>query len=115
MHVHIQAAATLMLAPHDSLEKNLAALLRVLCGFKAGSVHKWALKIQVHPFDTGEQRTLRKVNKAGLYGYCLKQRFTSAVFRCALCNPSECCRRCAIAGQLLQEFHLLYAFLLHAQ
>ena len=84
MHVHIKAAAVPVLAPYDNAENDLMALTRLLCGFKTGDHLKWALKANLHPFDSGEQRTLRKVNKAGLFGYCLKQRFTSAIFKCAL-------------------------------
>ena len=84
MNVHIQAAATLVLAKYDNLGSDLKSLLRLLCGFKTGDEHKWALKIETHNFATEEQQTLRKVTEAGLFGYCCKQRYTSHVYQCAL-------------------------------
>ena len=84
MHAHIQAAAVLVLRPYENVEKDLASLLRLMCGFKTGDLHKWALKVKVNPFDINEQKTLRKINRAGLFGYCLKQRFTSAIFKCVI-------------------------------
>lgn len=83
MHAHVQAAAVWLLAPYDSASKDITALLRLLCGFKTADTFRWALKIELHPADTGEQRSIRKMNVPGLFGYCLKQRFTSSIFRCA--------------------------------
>ena len=82
-NVHVQAAATLMLAPYPGATKDFAAFLRLVCDLQTGDAYKWALKIELHPHDTGEQRTLRKVNEPGLFGYCCKQRYTSAVYKCA--------------------------------
>ena len=83
-NAHIQAAATMMFARYDNANKDFAALLRLLCGFKPATHHKWAVTITIHPAEEAEQASLRKVNKAGLFGYCLKQRFTSSIFKCAV-------------------------------
>ena len=81
-HIHLQCAATLTLAPYEALQRDLAALLRILCGFATGDAYKWALKIELHAHDTGLQPGLRKVTEGGLFGYCCKQRHTSSVYKC---------------------------------
>lgn len=82
-NVHVQAAATLMPAPYPGATKDVAAFLCLVCDVQTGDAYKWALKIELHLHDTGEQRTLRKVNEPGLFGYSCKQRHTSAVYTCA--------------------------------
>ena len=82
MHIHVQAAAILMLASYENAQRDVGALLRYLCGFRTGDTFKWAVKVELHPADVSAQKTLRKVTEEGLFGYCLKQRFTSSVFRC---------------------------------
>lgn len=81
MHAHIQAAATFVFAPSEKLGSHLCSLLRLLCDMRAGSDYKWSLKAVVHPFAPDDQVGLRKVNKAGLFGYSLKQRHSSSIFR----------------------------------
>ena len=83
-NVLIQAADTMMFARYDNAQKDFATLLRLLCGFKPATHHQWAVTITIHPAEGVEQASLRKVNKAGLFGYCLKQRFTSSIFKCVL-------------------------------
>lgn len=89
--MHLQCAAVFTVAAYDYAKRDLAALLRLLCGFQTASIFRWALKIEMHHYNTADQSTLRKVTEAGLFGYCLKQRFTSAVFKCALCSCNLAC------------------------
>ena len=91
MHAHVQAAAAIILVPYDTANRDVAALLRLLCDFRTGSEHRWALKVVLHPEETAEQRALHKVTRRGLFSYCLKQRFTSIIFRCAPCHDLQCC------------------------
>ena len=86
--VYVQAAATLILAPYPGATKDFGALLRLVCDrhdLQTSDACKWALKLELLPHDTGEQRTLRKVNcnEPDLFGYCCKQRYTSAVHKSA--------------------------------
>ena len=114
MHLHVQAAFVIMMAPYDGAGKDLVALLRVMCGMPTGSAFKWAFKVEIHPTDPNQQRSLRKVNKPGLFGYCLKQRFTSATFRCVLptCADSPACIICVVTS-LCHLHGLTYLFLPH--
>jgi hypothetical protein len=83
-HIHVQAAALLLLAPGDNLAKDLQAYLRLQCNFETGTQFRWAIKIVVHHAEASLQPGLRKVTFEGLVGYCLKQKNTSTVFRYAV-------------------------------
>ena len=83
IHVHLQCAAIFTLAPYDAAKRDLCSLLRLLCGFKDGTSFNWAPKAELHPLAAADQQALRKVTVPGLFGYCLKQRFTGATFKCA--------------------------------
>ena len=93
-HIHAQCAAVLVLAPAESLKRDLTALLRLLCGFRTNDSWKWAMKVELHFAESAMQPGLRKVTLAGLFGYCVKQRYTSSVYKCA---PTFGC-----AGELAQ-------------
>jgi hypothetical protein len=71
-HVHVQAAALLLLVSGDNLPKDLQAYLRIRCNFETGSPFRWAVKVVVHFAEPGLQPGLRKVTFEGLVGYCLQ-------------------------------------------
>lgn len=96
MHVHLQCAAVFVFAPYEKLGTDLTALLRILCDFRVKTEYKWSLKAVVHPYASEEQIGLHKVNLPGLFGYCLKQRYTSSVFKCDPLLPSRCCMTHAV-------------------
>ena len=83
MNAHIQAEVILMLASYDGAHKDLAAPLRLMCGFETGDEHKWAISVGLHPHELAAQSTLRKLTGEGLFAYCAKQRYHSAIYRCA--------------------------------
>lgn len=87
-NVHVQAAWVQPFASYADLGKDLATVLRLLCGLRrrraASNDPTWNVVVVAHDEDPARQPSLAKVTRAGAMGYCSKQRNIAASFRCAL-------------------------------
>jgi hypothetical protein len=88
-NVHVQAAWAQPFATSPNMHKDLRALLRIICNFKSGAAKLWNVVVVCHPEEPGLQPQLSKVTRAGLFGYCCKQRHDSPTFRCELPHTSR--------------------------
>lgn len=84
MVAYMQGGAFLMLAAYELANRDVAALLCLMCGLRTGDHHKWAISVGLHPHELAAQSTLRKVTEEGPFSYCAKQRYTSAIYERAL-------------------------------
>lgn len=82
-HIHIQGAWAMKLPVDDNLEAVIRQFLRIVCNFARGAKKPWNVVVRVHPEDPRHQKSLSKVTRNGIFGYCSKQRHTCPSYKYA--------------------------------